>query len=210
MNPVFGGGHSTAASIPRIPTTFAIACRDPGRRNHDFRDQSSARSSQELGPAVVPLLRVIQLLNKKIMEMKKRLESVAAENYPEVSKLQQVSGAGVLTAATFVLTLEDPCRFKSSIRRRIARAASETAAVREERSRATHQRGGRSRSTNAAGAMSATCHLFTGAMLDVLDRMGLLMEGRGSERSFHAWLQLRAAVIRRTRCGRLQHNHATF
>lgn len=88
--------------------------RLPSCSTTTFATRIAREIPKELRPAIVPLLRVIQLLTKKIMRMKKRLESIAAENYPEVSRLQQVSGVGIVTATTFVLTLEDPYRFKSS------------------------------------------------------------------------------------------------
>jgi hypothetical protein len=39
---------------------------------------------------------------------------VCQEHYPETNLLRQVEGIGVLTALTFVLTLEDPSRFAKS------------------------------------------------------------------------------------------------
>jgi transposase len=36
---------------------------------------------------------------------------MATERYPETELLQQVAGVGPITAATFVLTVEDPTRF---------------------------------------------------------------------------------------------------
>ena len=41
---------------------------------------------KELRPAIVPLLRVIQLLTEKIRKMEKRIESTAAKKYPEVAQ----------------------------------------------------------------------------------------------------------------------------
>ena len=88
--------------------------RLPSCSTTTFATRVAREIPKELRPAIIPLLRVIQLLTRKIVRMKKRLERVAAENYPEVNKLQQVSGVGIVTATTFVLTLEDPYRFKSS------------------------------------------------------------------------------------------------
>jgi transposase len=42
------------------------------------------------------------------------LETICQEHYPETELLRQVEGIGPLTALTFVLTLEDPYRFKKS------------------------------------------------------------------------------------------------
>jgi hypothetical protein len=41
-----------------------------------------------------------------------QIEQIAKKDYPEVSLLQQVKGVGTLIALTYVLTLEDPHRFR--------------------------------------------------------------------------------------------------
>ena len=43
-----------------------------------------------------------------------RIVRLAAKRYPETGHLRQVSGVGPLTSFSFVLTLEDPERFKNS------------------------------------------------------------------------------------------------
>jgi transposase len=57
------------------------------------------------------LLDTIASLSAQIREYDRRLESLAAELYPETQLLRQVPGVGLLTALVFVLTLEDPARF---------------------------------------------------------------------------------------------------
>ena len=48
-------------------------------------------------------------------EYDRQLETICQEHYyPETNLLRQVEGVGVLTALTFVLTLEDPYRFAKS------------------------------------------------------------------------------------------------
>jgi transposase len=70
--------------------------------------------SQELREALEPLLREIESLNERIAEYDRRIEKVAQEVYPEVALLQQVKGVGTLIALTYVLTLDDPHRFRRS------------------------------------------------------------------------------------------------
>jgi hypothetical protein len=41
-----------------------------------------------------------------------QIEKLATESYPEVALLKQVKGVGTLIALTYVLTLEDPRRFR--------------------------------------------------------------------------------------------------
>jgi len=42
------------------------------------------------------------------------IEKLAKQSYPQTALLQQVKGVGTLIALTFVLTLEDPHRFRTS------------------------------------------------------------------------------------------------
>src|SRR5467141_2680519 len=70
--------------------------------------------SQELRDALEPLLEEIESLNERIAEYDRRIEQIAKEGYPEVALLQQVKGVGTLIALTYVLTLDDPHRFRRS------------------------------------------------------------------------------------------------
>ena len=54
-------------------------------------------------------------LTERIRQYERQLETISKEHYPHESYLlRQVEGIGVLTALTFVLTLEDPYRFEKS------------------------------------------------------------------------------------------------
>jgi len=70
--------------------------------------------SAELRAALEPLLREIESLNEHIKEYDRRIEKMAKDTYPEVKLLQQVKGVGDLIALAYVLTIEDPHRFKKS------------------------------------------------------------------------------------------------
>ena len=70
--------------------------------------------SQELREALDPLLREIESLNERIAEYNGRIEQIAKEVQPEVARLKQVKGVGTLIALTYVLTLDDPQRFRRS------------------------------------------------------------------------------------------------
>ena len=61
-----------------------------------------------------PLLAAIETVSERIAEYNQRIEKVAQESYPQVALLQQVRGVGTLIALTFLLTLEDPHRFRKS------------------------------------------------------------------------------------------------
>jgi len=68
----------------------------------------------ELREALNPLLAEIESLNARIAEYDTRIEQIAKEVYPEVSRLKQVKGVGPLIALTYVLTLDNPYRFRRS------------------------------------------------------------------------------------------------
>ena len=75
---------------------------------------SSKGLSQELRDALDPLLREIESLNERIAEYNRRIEQIAKQARPEVARLTQVKGVGTLIALTYVLTLDDPQRFRRS------------------------------------------------------------------------------------------------
>jgi transposase len=70
--------------------------------------------SQELRDALDPLLEEIESLNERIAEYDRRIEQIAKEVHPEVARLKQVKGVGTLIALTYILTLDDPHRFRRS------------------------------------------------------------------------------------------------
>jgi transposase len=70
--------------------------------------------SAGLREALEPLLREVESLNERIQEYDRRIEKMATETYPETALLKQVKGVGNLIATTYVLTLEDPHRFRKS------------------------------------------------------------------------------------------------
>jgi len=70
--------------------------------------------SPELQHALQPLLDEIESLSERIREYNERVQQIAQESYPEVARLEQVKGVGTLIALTYVLTLEDPGRFRKS------------------------------------------------------------------------------------------------
>ena len=70
--------------------------------------------SQELREALDPLFGEIESLNERIAEYDRKIEQIAKEVYPQVALLKQVKGVGTLIALTYVLTLDDPRRFRRS------------------------------------------------------------------------------------------------
>src|SRR3981189_3517434 len=74
----------------------------------------AAELSAELREVLEPLLREIESLNERIKEYNARMEKIAKESYPQVALLKQVKGVGTQIALTYVLTLDDPHRFRRS------------------------------------------------------------------------------------------------
>jgi len=74
----------------------------------------AAGLSAELRVALEPLLAEVASLNQRIAEYDRRIEQIAKEVHPEVALLKQVQGVGTLIALTYVLTGEDPHRFRRS------------------------------------------------------------------------------------------------
>src|SRR3981189_2852464 len=74
----------------------------------------AAELSAELREVLEPLLKEIESLNERIKEYDARMEKIARESYPQVALLKQVKGVGTQIALTYVLTLDDPHRFRRS------------------------------------------------------------------------------------------------
>jgi len=74
----------------------------------------AAGLSAELRAALQPLLTEVESLNQRIAEYDQRIEQIAKEVHPEVALLKQVKGVGTLIALTYVLTVDDPHRFRRS------------------------------------------------------------------------------------------------
>jgi transposase len=55
---------------------------------------------------------VLDAMTEQIRNLEKSIETMAAQKYPEVELLTQISGVGTLTALTFILTIGDPTRFR--------------------------------------------------------------------------------------------------
>jgi len=70
--------------------------------------------SPELQTALGLLLACIASVSEQIREYNERIETLAQQSYPQVALLKQVKGVGTLIALTFLLTLEDPHRFRKS------------------------------------------------------------------------------------------------
>ena len=73
-----------------------------------------ATTGRSLALALGPLLRVVESLHAQIRDYDAQIRELARKHYPEVARLEQVSGVGILIGLTFGLTIEDPGRFEQS------------------------------------------------------------------------------------------------
>ena len=79
-----------------------------------FRQETTSGLSAGLREALEPLLQEVESLNEHIQEYDRRIEHMSKKTYPETALLKQIKGVGNLIATTYVLTIEDPHRFRKS------------------------------------------------------------------------------------------------
>src|SRR6201987_303950 len=81
---------------------------------HNINPEKAEGLSPELQRTLQPLLAGIESLSERIRECNERIEQLAQQSYPQVALLKQIKGVGTLIALTYMLTLEDPHRFRKS------------------------------------------------------------------------------------------------
>jgi len=92
----------------------SVGARLPAGAATSFPSKAQEHLPESLRPALEPLLEQIGQLTERIRRIDARIERMGQERYPETTLLQQIHGVGPLTALTFILTLEDPQRFRRS------------------------------------------------------------------------------------------------
>jgi transposase len=101
VNHVRGSVKSVGGRIPKCST-------------ETFAEKASSSIPQEIETPLSPILGLIANISEQIERYDDRITELADEKYPENELLQQISGVGPVTALTFMLTIEDPYRFKKS------------------------------------------------------------------------------------------------
>ena len=92
----------------------SFGARLPKGSSSGFPKKVAADIPRELRPALSPLLSTIGSITVKIQRYDQRIKVLCERTYPQTSLLRQVPGVGPVTALTYILTLEDPHRFKNS------------------------------------------------------------------------------------------------
>jgi transposase len=94
--------------------TKSYGARLPKCGTEQMNREITKNLKPELREALEPLLAEIESLNARIAEYDARIEQIAKQVYPEVARLKQIKGVGPLIALTYVLTLDNPHRFRRS------------------------------------------------------------------------------------------------
>lgn len=90
-----------------------------GHRVKKCSTEAFFRKAQEsipegLRPALMPVLEAIEAISGQIRSFDKEIATTVQARHPEAKRLSQVPGVGPVTSLGFVLSLEDPTRFKKS------------------------------------------------------------------------------------------------
>ena len=101
INHVRGIAKSSGVRLP--------ACSAPS-----FAAKVAGSIPEALQPALFPVLDTIASLSTQIRTYDRQVEALAQAEYPETQFLRPISGVGALTALGYILTLEDPARFRKS------------------------------------------------------------------------------------------------
>jgi hypothetical protein len=95
-------------------TVKAFGERLPAAPSCSFHRHAAAALSPALQPVVAGVLATLTTLTEQIRTAERRLATLARTHFPETTHLRQVPGVGPVTALAFVLTVEDPHRFRAS------------------------------------------------------------------------------------------------
>jgi transposase len=132
LSPIHHRGHSAHMDLALLKGRDALvrcrtslinfvrgSCKTAGTRLPSCSAGAFAKTVTEyipkdLLPATVPCINTILELTQKIRQCDSQIEALCNEGYPETMALRQIAGVGPVTALAYVLTLEDPHRFKKS------------------------------------------------------------------------------------------------
>ena len=101
VNHVRGSVKSVGGRIPKCSTQC-------------FAEKAAPFIPDEVQSSLSAILNMIQIITWQIDGFDNKIADLADEKYPESELLSQIPGVGPVTALTFMLTVEDPYRFKKS------------------------------------------------------------------------------------------------
>jgi transposase len=79
-----------------------------------FHNKCRSSLPSELESICTPMMEQLASLSQTIRQYEKEIARLCEEHYPETARLQQVHGVGPITSLAYILTIEDPSRFKKS------------------------------------------------------------------------------------------------
>ena len=79
-----------------------------------FAKRAGALLPAQLSDALFCLMQTIADMSQRILQLERKIEQLSKQRYPETQGLQQVVGVGPVTSLAYVLTIEDPSRFRKS------------------------------------------------------------------------------------------------
>lgn len=94
--------------------TKALGVRLPRCSAPAFARKVAGFIPESVRPALEPVLAIISQLTEQIQAMDRKVLGLIEERYPVAQALQRIHGVGPLTALAYVLTLEEPARFRQS------------------------------------------------------------------------------------------------
>lgn len=95
-------------------TTKSFGTRLPACSAESFHNQAMALLPGEAKPGLQAVVQTIGSLTKAIRRYDKAIRIACKESFPQAQRLSQVAGVGDVIALAFVLTIEDPRRFRNS------------------------------------------------------------------------------------------------
>lgn len=96
-------------------TLKSLGIRLPSPSSASFANRARKLLAQEHPQylaLIEPALQVLDAMNERIRVLDQAIGRMAAEKYPATGYLTQITGVGVLTSMTFLLTIGDPARFR--------------------------------------------------------------------------------------------------
>jgi transposase len=114
---------SARQQLVRSRTALVSHCRStvklfgerlPACTTKAFHKVARVHVPEHLRRILEPVFAVLELLTDQIRRLDRDVERLCDEVYPVTGRLSQVPGVGELTALCYVLTIEDPTRFRKS------------------------------------------------------------------------------------------------
>jgi transposase len=91
-----------------------VGARLPSISSDAFAKKAREHLPKDLQDALEPLLESIAALTETIRGYERRIEELGQNEYPATKALRQVEGVGPITSLAYVLTIDDPQRFRRS------------------------------------------------------------------------------------------------